>query len=458
VTAASGRLDAAADACLVAALRLDPGLAADPPRLRRALADLAPFDDRGGWLLSLGAAMGAPGLIARGEAAEARSRLADACGCRADVARWVVATWQRALRRTALADKEDALFLDGEIPDEVAEDGLDSPAPDSAELTGVDGGQLAEQPGTPTALRLAVWPGGEPALAAITLGGAFVLTDARQPARGRWRRVATVRAPLSRDIALAIAGSPGWVAWSDHDGVRVRTLYQAGAARAASLGGPRLLALAPPGEQARYPLAALAQGDDLSVLWTANRQDVTITEVLARSSQPVCAPVQVACPAGARLASLGTCLETERTAWLLSCTDRGGVATAAWELTFGDIGDWRELAPPVAPTSGAIADIGNVPFGIVVTGDGRLLSVDVRAAAHGAEAWHSIDRPAVIQTAAPASVIAAAGPGPRAARGAPAWLALASADGAWVMPLARDGAVVKCGTPIRVWTGDVATR
>jgi hypothetical protein len=460
VGAPGGGPDAAtaADACLAEALRLDPGLATDPARLRRALADLAPFDDRGGWLLSLGAAMGAPDLIARGEAAEVRSRLADVCGCRADAAGWVVATWERALRRTTAADPADALFLGEESLDEADEEGLDATVPGSSGLADAVDEHLVEQPGAPTALRLAVWPDGAPALSAITLGGAFVLTDVRQPAQGRWRRVATVRAPLSRDIALAIAGSPGWVAWSDHDGVRTRAFHRAGAAGVASLGGPRVLALAPSGEQARYPLAALAHGGSLSVLWTANRRDVIVAEVQAWSSQPVCAPVQVACPEGERLASLDTCLETERTAWLLSCTDRGTVAVARWELTFGDIGDWRQLAPPVMPASGVLADIGNAPFGIVVTGDGRLLSVDVRAAANGAQAWHSIDRPAEIQAAAPATVLAVAGPGPRAARGAPAWLALAGVGGVWVMPLAREGAIVKCGTPIRVWTGDVVAR
>ncbi len=45
---------------LAQALRLDPTLAAEPDRLRRALADLAPFDERGGWLLALGAAAGGP--------------------------------------------------------------------------------------------------------------------------------------------------------------------------------------------------------------------------------------------------------------------------------------------------------------------------------------------------------------------------------------------------------------
>ena len=261
----AARADGDAGTALSEALRLDPTLAAEPARLRRALADLAPHDERG-WLLALGAAVTVPELISRGQAAEAGARLADVCGCRPETAGWVLSAWALALGR--------------ELPDRPSRpSGTTSPSSDGTpepEPTPAEGTQ-AEEPGAPSALRVCVWPDGTPAAAVVTMRGVFVLADVRAPARGRWRRAATPRAPLSRDVALVVDGHQAEVVWTDHDGVHARSLRR-GAAGPLGLGGPRLLGTPPDGEQARYPLAALGGEDTLWAVWTADRRAIVLTE------------------------------------------------------------------------------------------------------------------------------------------------------------------------------------
>lgn len=79
-----GPFELATTAALAEVLRLDPRLAAEWERLRRALADLVPSDERGGWLLALGAAAGVPALVERRHMAEAWARLSDLAACPAD--------------------------------------------------------------------------------------------------------------------------------------------------------------------------------------------------------------------------------------------------------------------------------------------------------------------------------------------------------------------------------------
>lgn len=419
--------DADTAAALAEAVRLDPTLAAEPERLRRALADLAPADERGGWLLTLGAAAGLPGLIERGETAEARARLSDLCACRADAAAWTVAAWTLALNRDLGGDdwSTEPETEPGGEPDE------------------------AEEPGAPTALSVAVWPGAGPVLGAVTMRGVFVLGAVGEPARGRWRRVATVRAPLSRDVALELASRPGLVVWSDHDGVRARALRRDGARL--SLGAPRLLAVPPAGEQVRYPVAALGQrGGGLSVLWTADRRNLQLTEVRPAGAADGPVTVPVACDDGERLAGLDWCLETERTGWLLCRTDRGRLLAARWDLTVSGCGTWRAMDPPVQPAAAALATLGGTPFAVVASTTGDLLSLDVRAATAGRAGWHSIDRPQQIRRTPPPRVIAAGAGHDSPEPGG--WLALAGGGGAWAMPVTRAGDIIECGSPVPVWT------
>lgn len=431
-----GPFDPATAAGLSEVLRLDPTLAAEPERLRRALADIAPFDERGGWLLTLGAAAGVPALLEQGLFAEARARLSDLTACRADAAAWTVAAWSRALGGEPLDG--DAL----PAGDELAFGEL-APAADGAESG------PAEEPGLPTALRVALGPDGGPVFAAVTMRGVFVVDGVQ--AYGRWRRVATVRAPLSRDVALALETAPGRVLWTDHDGVRVRTLRRDGVRLV--LGEPRVLAVPQDGEQARYPMTALAHPDgDLSVLWASDRLSLALTEDRAWGTGTQIAPVPGPCTDGERLGGLHWCLETQQTGWLLCRTDRGRLLAARWDVTMNEAGQWHNLEPPAALVAAALASVGEAVFAIAVTPQGDLLSLDVRTAVSGLGEWHSIDRPAQVSAAPPPRVLAA-----EARHGRPdlpGWLALSGPGGVWAMPVTRSGDILRCGAPANIWTGE----
>jgi hypothetical protein len=430
-----GSFEPATVAALAEVLRLDPTLAAEPERLRRALADLVPFDERGGWLLALGAAAEVPALVERGHAVEARARLSDLAACRADAAAWTVMAWSRALDGDAAA---------GDVQPE-GEPGFDEDDPITA---GAEPGPV-EVPGLPTALCVALGPDGAPVLAAVTMQGVFAVDGVQ--AYGRWRRVATVSAPLSRDVTLALQTAPGRVLWTDHDGVHVRTLRGDGARLV--LGAPRVLAVPPDGEQARYPMAALAYPDgDLSVLWTSDRLGLTLTEDQAWDTGPRITPVPGPCEGGERLGGLHWCLETEQTGWLLCRTDRERLLAARWDVTMNEAGPWHDLEPPAAPVAAALASADDAVFAVAATAHGDLLSLEVRAAVSGSGEWHSIDRPAQVSAAPPPRVLAA---GARHGRpDLPAWLALSGPGGVWAMPVTRSGDILQCGAPAHIWTGE----
>jgi hypothetical protein len=419
---------------LTEVLRLDPTLAAEPERLRRALADLVPYDERGGWLLSLGAMAGVPALLEQGHAAEARARLSDLSACRADAAAWTVMAWSRALGSAARDGDELP-------PDELTVD-------ESGQVTGPESGPV-EEPGAPTALSLALGPDGGPIFAAVTMQGVFVVDGVQ--AYGRWRRVATVRAPLSRDVALALETLPSRVLWTDHDGVRVRTLRRDGGRLV--LGSPRVVAVAPAGAQARYPMTALGHPDgDLSVLWTSDRLSMTLTEDRAWETRARSTPVPAPGESGERLNGLHWCLETPQTGWLLCRTDRERMLAARWDVAMSEASQWHDLKPPVALVATALAGIGGAMFAVAVTPDGDLLSLDIGAALSGRAEWHSIDRPAQVS----------AGPSPRVLAAAaryrrpdlPGWLGLSGPGGVWAMPVSRSGDILQCGAPAHIWTGE----
>jgi hypothetical protein len=460
-----GPFEPATAAGLAEVLREDPTLAAEAERLRRALADVAPFDERGGWLLALGAAAGVPALLEQGHAAEACARLSDLAGCRADAAAWTVAAWSRALGRGSLdgdvlsAGAEQAAYEQAAYEQAGDEQAGDEQACEQAayeqagdELALNTGGARsgpAEEPGLPTALHVALAPDGRPVLAAVTMQGVFVVDGVQ--AYGRWRRVATVRAPLSRDVALALETAPGRVLWTDHDGVRVRTLRRDGVRTV--LGEPRVLAVARDGEQARYPMAPLAHPDgDLSVLWTSDRLSLTLTEDRGWATRTRVAQVPGPCAAGERLDGLHWCLQTRQTGWLLGRTDRGRLLAARWDVTMDDAGQWHDLEPPTALVAAALAGVGGTVFAVAVTPHGDLLSLDVHAGVSGRGEWHSIDRPVQVSAAPPPRVLAAA-----ARRGRPdlpGWLALAGPGGVWAMPVTRSGDILHCGAPVNIWTGE----
>ncbi|WP_300608284.1 hypothetical protein [Trebonia sp.] len=309
----------------------------------------------------------------------------------------------------------------------------------------------SEEPGPPTTLRVTVRPDGGPVLAAVTASGVFVIDGVQAPARGRWRRVATVRAPLSRDVALALEPAPGFVVWTDHDGVRGRALRLHGARP--GLGDPRLLAIPPADGQARYPVVAFGHPDGgLCVLWTSDRMNLALAEERAWGTVQGAVPVPWARDDGEKLAGLDCCRQTSRTGWLLCRTDRGRLLAARWDLTVNECGGWFDLNPPAVPVAAAVACLRTAPFAIAATAGGQLLSVDVRAAADGRTQWHSVDRPQQIRHQPPARVLAADGPRERPED--PGWLALAGNGSVWAMPVTLADGIVECGTPVPVWTGE----
>jgi hypothetical protein len=419
--------DADAQAGLVEALRLDPSLCWHSGRLQRALADLAPHDERGRRLVVLGADLGVPGLLDLGLAAEAHARLVDRAGCRSDVANWVISAWRSARELSADAEQPAG--------------GL----PNSATPVAI------ERPGQPTCIQLAVWPDGTPSVAIITLDGAFVLADARLPAAGAWRRVASPRTPMSRDIALALGADPGEVAWSDRDGIYARTLRRPGSPHpgVVGLGDARCLASPAVGQQPRYPLAALTVcPGSLDVIWTADQRQLTCAQ--SRAWAPAAPPIRLppACKVGERLTGLDVAVETIHTAWLTCITDRGRVLLARWDTSAGFHGSWISLDLParhvVAVT---VASLQGDPTVIAATSDGNLLSADARAAG-GRDAWHSIDRPAGVRRL---SVVRAISAGSAENDG---WLAIVGDDTVWLQPIERHRGMVQCGPGTPLWLGE----
>ena len=427
--------DAATVTGLAEALRLDSTLAAEPERLRRALADLAPGDEQGGWLLTSGAIAGVPALIEQGLIAEAHARLSELSAGRADAVTWTVSAWAQVLSG-GTADGPAGL------PGETG--WLDDQQPAAGESA-----SQAEEPGTPTALRVALWPDGTPVLVAVTMRGIFVVDGVN--AFGRWRRVATVRAPLSRDVALCLEPTPGRVVWTDHDGVHARSLRRHGGQLL--LGESRMIAVPPAGAQARYPVAALSTPDgDLSVLWTADRLELTLTEDRTWGIVPAAGRLPRACGAGERLDSLHWSLETAQTGWLLCRSDRGRLLAAHWDVGLNEPGGWVDLEPPAVPVAATLACVGQAVFAIAATQHGDLLSLEVRGAVDGDAGWHSVDRPVQVTASPPPRVIAAGARYDHSA--APGWLALAGSGGTWAMPVTRSGSLLECGSPANIWTGE----
>jgi hypothetical protein len=215
------------------------------------------------------------------------------------------------------------------------------------------------------------------------------------------------------------------------------------------LGQDRWLAETPPDRQARYPLAALTSAPGwVDVLWTTDRTSVSVTQLRpweAPSSGP---PAPPPCEAPERLTRLDLALETERTAWLVCLTDRSRVLLAGWDLSVGSHGHWQTLNPPGdGLASITVTSLSGTPVIIALTVSGNLLGASVRDALAGRGGWHSIDRPAELRGPSAARIISAAG------TGTAGWLAAAGHDAAWLIPLERDGSVVRCGPAAPVWLG-----
>lgn len=330
-------------------------------------------------------------------------------------------------------------------------------------------------PGPPTAVALGVWPDGTPLPALLSLDGVFVSTDFHVPAAGSWHRLAGPRAPLTRDLAVAVAPDPepgadrdeGRLAWTDGQGIRTvavsrrRTRPRPGTGAGPGFGPIAVTAPAPVpsqstllvpvlgGGEPRFPLAAVSAGSGLlDVLWTTDRR--TLLHSAARSRFPADPAVEV--PVGLtgpeRLRALGAVAESPRTAWLACLTDQGRVLAAGWDLAFGEFGRWAELPAPV-PDLVAIAAVcvSSAPVLLAATGQGHLIGTDLRSAARGDGDWSSVTMPGGWRPG-PLRALAAASGGGRT------WIAVLCDDGAWLVPLGMRGDYLSCGPAFALRVGD----
>ncbi|GIF73800.1 hypothetical protein [Asanoa siamensis] len=363
----------------------DPSLLTEPARLARALRDLLPDDDHAVRLLVVAARTGLPGLLAGGHAREARNRLTDHAGLRAEVAEQLVSAWIAAST--------------GEVRSSAA----DRP------------GFVSERPGVPTAVAVQPGPAGAAVVGLVTGSGVFVGDGSG------WRRVATPTATVSRDVALA----DHHVFWSGAGGVFARPVTTPGGV--VSLGEQRTVVTA---DQVRYPLAAVSgDGESVDVFWTPDR--VRIAHRALRGWATGSGVDIGAVPGAGRLAALAAGAAGPRAMWLAALTESGTLAYAAWDPAGGGLGRWTALAPPVPIAALTLA--GGVLLGC--TAAGHLLAYDLA----GARTWRSVDPPAQAPRPERAPHALAAAPGLLVVAAARfAWLATVSiADGVPTLGAAR---------------------
>jgi hypothetical protein len=402
-------MDAETTAALSAALAYDPALPDEPERLGRALTDLLPFDERAVRLLTVAATAGVPALLTAGLTGEAKNRLIDQFGLRADVAAEMVDTWLAASGRTG-AD-------------------VSSPAPGVAALVG-------EFPGAPTAVSVGAGPAAGALVGLVTAGGVFAGLVVDGAAQG-WRRVASPTAPTSRDVAVVSHEDERYVVWTSSDGVFARGVT--GTAGVPALGEPRLVARPGTG-QPRYPLAAVSDdAGSVDVLWTSDRVAVVHNVLRDWAGSPT--TDVPAAPSTARFTGLAADYAGGRTAWLAALLDDGTALVARWDLALRSIGAWTRIQPPVA--LGAItvaAGLGGTAAVLAFTTTGHLLAIDAEAAVARQDGWHSVDPPAGVPRASTAPrALAAAG-------GEPGWLLFAGETGTWLAHLRRENGLPTLGS------------
>lgn len=302
--------------------------------------------------------------------------------------------------------------------------------------------------GSPTALALACWPDGVLALAVLSSRGVFIAQSADFARDDTWRLLAAPHAPVSRDLALTIAGRHARLAWSAEDGIHTSTLSRTISADPGAVhSGPteRIQIPDTDGRQPRFPLTALASDDEtLDVVWTTDRAHLSRT-TRQTSSSTTSAPTALpsACEAGERLRSLDVAATPSgKTAWLVCSTDRGRVLAARWDIAYDIHGPWRQLDVPILNVmSVAIACQSSGPTVILVGSEGELLSTTIDTTVRSGTTWHSIDPPA---SASRISTIAVA------SGRHTLWLAAGAPDRIWITALTDQSGWLRCGPPIDI--------
>jgi hypothetical protein len=422
------------------ALDYDPTFLSDPVRLRRALCDLLPGDQRSVDLLIRAAELQVPVLVGAGRLQEALDRLLDAGGLRLEVSTWVLAAWLAALE------------VEAEIPERV-DAPLAPPSTTEATPPAVAPAPSASKTTEPVPfVRVVLAEDRHALLAAATSSGFYVAAlalDTAQP--GSWRALAVPQSPLSRDLVLLRqADGSGRALWTDRTGVEesaIRMAKQPAPDRAGDvelhLGGPQRL-LNVGDVQTRYPLHAIAAdgGDLLDVMWTADRQKLYRSTIRRQGSTSPPVELPPCCYGKERLMALVSVPRSTTDFWLVALTDRGRVLLTRWDARFDHYSDWTSAVAPV-PAMAGVATLASPELATLfaVTAQAKVLSVDIRGSASESWPWRNLGRPdGIPETNHCTSVAAladAAGDG---------HLVLVTGGQMWICPVSFDSGHPRIGT------------
>jgi hypothetical protein len=422
---------------------LDARFATSPGRLARALADLAPNDDRGGRLVVTASELGIPTLLRDGNPSEARGRLTDTAGMREDVADQVIRAWTAALGGDVVSGSRPEGWSGPAHPSRRAAGPRPAPAPDGA---------VSADPGVPSTIRLAVWPDGGLITAVVATTGIFVSGGTPGGWPG-WRRVATPPAALSRDVAVAVRGGSdpeavkdAILVWSERTGVFRRRIRRDGAGLV--LDRPEVVAAPSAGSgEPRNPVAVAHWPDgSLDVLWSTDR--ITMQHQVIRPGLPdrTAAPMPSACATGDHLRDAAAIPHGEHSAWLLAHTARGTVLLQEWDLSLGDPPPWRAVAVPEPFSAVTVVQVGARCRLVGATADGDLWEVDAAAALNGTPSWAPLAPSTLPPATGRVHAVCAA-----SAAGRHGVLAVLGVASSWTARIGRDGdGRVRLGQP-RPW-------
>lgn len=298
-----------------------------------------------------------------------------------------------------------------------------------------------------------MWRGGLVTPVVLSDNGVHLSTGTDPTSAAGWRRLATPRTPLARDVAVSVAAVAGHVTWSDEDGLHVVRLSRGDPRQPGAVEPDAGHRVRVPGDETagvRFPVTALSAEDGtLDLIWTADRQ--RLARVTERpgflSEEPAALPR--CCAPGERLRALDSAVETGQTAWLACATDRGRLLVARWDLRYDVHSPWQPVRLPV-PAADMVASVyaGNQPTIILATRAGAIWACDARSAAEdGLADWQIVRPPHPLHGQRLQALAAADDDGA-------AWLAAASGSRIWYARLYYEGGRAWCDEESRVVIGD----
>jgi hypothetical protein len=428
--AGSGHLSGDLAATLALVVAGDSTILQDPPRLRRALADLAPDDDLGPDLLVRALELGVPRLVDEERASDAFTALYEVGGLRTDLIREIVQIWTLVMtpdRKLPVRDDPPGLVLDV--------DDHQNQLPEEAE----------ETPNGISLVRLGRLPQGPLLLIAGTANGLFAAGAARRCITG-WRRLATPNSALSRDAwVLSSPNENPVVMWTDRGGVTARSVKftpGGGGARGSSLSAnsAQFLLVTHDGEQPRYPMAAIVtRADILDVFWTSDRRVVRRSTVREGGGWADTVLLPDACGATERLSAIDVRMLAPERCIVVVLTDRSRILASEWDLRLDIHMSWASMASPVATVSTmALLSSGDGLDVVTCTSDGRVFSSAIGAPTAEPRPWLQLGRPLGMPEGATAQSMAAIADANGSA------MALAGSSGVWLCNVdrRRDGRLV----------------